>query len=148
MGLCAGGALAAQPAGKPPVPIGVDPGGVLIAIIGDGIDYTRPEIAARLARDGEGELIGWDLVDNDRRPFGQPPSNFNSIATATVRAIVTEQGYPRIAPFRVMDPTSTSVGRAIMMAAQAQSRVIVVRVSPDENTTRVAATMANPAKLI
>ena len=34
-----------------------------------GIDYTLPQIAQRLARDGEGELIGLDLVDNDNRPF-------------------------------------------------------------------------------
>lgn len=59
----------AQKAGKPRVPPGVDPGGVAIAIIGGGIDYTRPEIAARLARDGEGEIVGWDFIDNDRRPF-------------------------------------------------------------------------------
>lgn len=67
--VCAGSAIAQKPAAKPRVPPGLDPGGVAVAIIGSGIDYTRPEIAARLARDGEGEIIGWDFVDNDRRPY-------------------------------------------------------------------------------
>src|SRR4029077_8292457 len=55
---------------KPPLPPGRDPGGVAIALLGSGIDYTVPHIAQRLARDGEGELIGFDLVDNDNRPLG------------------------------------------------------------------------------
>ncbi len=67
--VCAGSAIAQKPAEKPRVPPGVDPGGVAVAIIGSGIDYTKPEIAKRLARDGEGEIIGWDFVDNDRRPY-------------------------------------------------------------------------------
>lgn len=54
---------------KPPVPPGRDPGGVAVALIGTGIDYTLPAVARRLARDGEGELIGWDLQDEDRKPF-------------------------------------------------------------------------------
>src|SRR6185369_8658920 len=54
---------------KPPLPPGRDPGGVAIALIGTGIDYTIPEVAQRLARDGEGELIGWDLEHKDRKPF-------------------------------------------------------------------------------
>jgi len=42
---------------KPPLPPGRDPGGVAIALVTTGIDYTVPEVAQRLARDGEGELI-------------------------------------------------------------------------------------------
>jgi hypothetical protein len=68
LALLASGAAMAAPA-DPPVPPGRDPGGVAVAIIGPGVDYTQPDIAARLARDGEGEIIGWDFVDNDRRPF-------------------------------------------------------------------------------
>ena len=42
----------AQLAGKPKVPPGRDPGGVAIAVIGSGVDYTLTNIARRLARDG------------------------------------------------------------------------------------------------
>ena len=52
------------------MPSGRDPGGVAIALFGTGIDYTLP-LAQRLARDGEGELIGWDLEDKDRKPVRQ-----------------------------------------------------------------------------
>lgn len=65
-------ALAARSAwagGDPKVPPGLDPGGTAIALITDGVDYTNPEVASRLARDGEGELIAIDLVDGDVRPY-------------------------------------------------------------------------------
>ena len=113
-------AFAADPAARPPVPIGVDPGGVLIAIIGDGVDYTQPDIAARLARDGEGELIGWDLIDNDRRPYGDK----GSLQTATVRVVLGEPGTARVAIFRV-DALPPAI-RAVAMAAQAKARVMML----------------------
>ena len=56
-------------ASEPKVPPGLDPGGVAIALLGDGVDYTKPELAKRLARDGEGDLIAWDFVDNAIRPY-------------------------------------------------------------------------------
>ena len=62
---------AASQASEPKVPAGLDPGGTAIAILGDGIDYTKPVIAKRLARDGEGDLIAWDFVDNDIRPYAK-----------------------------------------------------------------------------
>jgi hypothetical protein len=68
-----GRAAAQQSARKPKAPPGLDPGGVAVAIVGNGINYLRPEIAARLARDGEGDLIGFDLGDNDARPIERVP---------------------------------------------------------------------------
>lgn len=67
-------ALAAMPwapalAADPPVPSGKDPGGSAVALVTSGIDYTPPDVARVLARDGEGELIGWDFVDDDRLPY-------------------------------------------------------------------------------
>jgi hypothetical protein len=40
--------------------------------IGRGLDYTDPAFAQRLARDGEGEIIGYDMIDDDRRPHAGP----------------------------------------------------------------------------
>lgn len=57
-------------AADPKVPPAVESGNrVPIAVLTAGFDYTRPEIAARLARDGEGEIIAWDVVGEDRFPF-------------------------------------------------------------------------------
>lgn len=58
-------------AADPKVPPGQDPGGPALALIGGGIDYTSAKIAHRLARDGEGEPISWDLIDNDRTAFAR-----------------------------------------------------------------------------
>jgi hypothetical protein len=122
-------ALAAEPAKKPPVPPGVDPGGVLIALIGEGIDYTMPAIAARLARDGEGELIGWDFADNDRRPYqrtvlhnGKP---IPGVTTGVAQAILDEASAARIAAFRLKDPYAID-RRAIAIALAANARIVVL----------------------
>ena len=48
-------ATTAASAPKPKIPAGLDPGGVTVALVGNGIDYTRPTISHRLARNGEGE---------------------------------------------------------------------------------------------
>ena len=120
-------AMAAEPSKKPPVPPGVDPGGVLIALIGDGVDYTRPEIAARLARDGEGELIGWDFVDGDRRPYGS--RNFSTVMTAAASSLLQEPGTPRLAIFRFQDAPEQSLpqlARSVAIASDAKARVIVL----------------------
>ena len=52
-------------AADPPVPLGQDAGGTAVAFMTTGIDYRDPAVAKALARDGEGELIGWDFVDDD-----------------------------------------------------------------------------------
>ena len=114
---------------KPPLPPGGDPGGVAIALLGTGIDYTVREVARRLARDGEGELIGWDLADKDNRPF-RPSSN----ATAPVEwggdgtALVKAFGTPgrRVVPVKIDPADPPSLARAIAFVAQTPARVVVV----------------------
>ncbi len=91
-------------AADPEVPPGIDPGGEAIVIVGTGIDYRNEVIAARLARDGEGELIGWDFVDNDRRPFADPetlPADKN--ATELALQILRQYPQARIIPMRLAD---------------------------------------------
>ena len=122
-------AFAQSPKEKPRVPPGVDPGGVAVAIIGSGIDYTRPEIAARLARDGEGEIIGWDFVDNDRRPF------------AACRANETPPPTSWCLPFPI----------ELLAIGKPSFRIIVLRASPWSPQILVAAVQqANqtPARIV
>ncbi|MFV0297219.1 MAG: hypothetical protein ACK5JT_13990 [Hyphomicrobiaceae bacterium] len=40
-----------------------------LAIIGQGIDYRDPVLAAGLLRDGEGEAVAWDVAANDPKPY-------------------------------------------------------------------------------
>jgi hypothetical protein len=106
---------------KPPVPSGRDPGGVAVALLSTGIDYTRPEIANRLARDGEGELIGWDLIDNDRRPFPR-----DGDATEIAVALLTAGYGTRLVPVRVNPADPVSLARAVAFVSQTPARVAAV----------------------
>lgn len=121
-------ALATAAAGAsadPPVPPGRDPGGVAIAIIGPGLDYRAPRIAEHLARDGEGEIVGFDLVDNDRRPF--PASGATStIATTFADALLDLGAGLSLAPFRVSDDNQKELARAIGMVAGTRARIAVL----------------------
>jgi hypothetical protein len=122
-------ATAAAQRKKPPLPPGRDPGGVAIALLSTGIDYTVPEVARRLARDGEGELIGWDLPDKDNHPFrpsgnGPAPAEWGGDGTALVRAFGTPGR--RIVPVKI-DPTDPrSLARAVAFVAQTPARIVVV----------------------
>jgi hypothetical protein len=113
---------------KPKLPAGFDPGGVAIAILSSGIDYRAADIAQRLARDGEGDLIGWDLVDRDNRPFNgaaaETPAALGGDANALIRAI----GQPgrRVVPVRIDARDPVSLARAASFVAQTPARIVVV----------------------
>src|SRR5438093_11375417 len=121
---------------KPPVPAGRDPGGVAIALISAGIDYTLPQVAQRLARDGEGELIGWDLEDGDRKPFdlsnGSTRQESGGDGTLIASLLSGARGL-RLVPVRVDPGNPVSLARAIAFVAQTPARVAVL---PMWGTTR------------
>lgn len=112
---------------KPRVPPGLDPGGIAVAIATEtGIDYTRPEIATRLARDGEGELIGWDFATDDRLPH-EPPGNDNSqVGTPLARAVLAEAGAARLVPFRLKRGDVIALGRLVVFSARSPSRIVLL----------------------
>ena len=122
--------LAALAADKdPPVPPGRDPGGVAIAIIGPGIDYTWSEISKHLARDGEGEIIGWDFADNDRRPFEHRKNNADNPYTSAqwvVLKIIDKAPNTRIVPLRVGEPNALQLGRAATYVGQSPAKIALV----------------------
>jgi hypothetical protein len=105
---------------KPPVPPGRDPGGVAVALLSTGIDYTLPQIAGRLARDGEGELIGWDVEDKDRLPF-----SVEGKGTATAVALLSSGG-ARLVAVRVNPGDPLSLARGVAFAAHTPARVAVL----------------------
>ncbi len=121
---------------KPRVPPGRDPGGVAIALIGTGIDYTIPEVAQRLARDGEGELIGWDLEHKDRKPFdkskGSTPPERGGDGTLIASLLVAPRT-TRLVPVRLDPGDPASAARAIAFVAQTPARIAVL---PMWSTTR------------
>jgi len=118
---------AAQPR-KPRIVPGRDPGGPAVALFSLGIDYTIPEIASRLARDGEGDIVGVDLPDGDNRPYA--PAGINEKhpgwgdGTAYAK-LLAAQGV-RIVPVRVDPADPTSVARGLAFVAQSPAYVAVV----------------------
>lgn len=113
---------------KPRVPIGTDPGGMAIAIIGSGADYARPEIARRLARDGEGELVGWDFRDMDRAPYEPPVNGASGPGTAAASALVAEAASTRLV---LLAPKldAVSLGQAAYFVLRSPVRIALVTVS-------------------
>lgn len=105
---------------EPAVPAGMDPGGVAIALLGPGVDYTKPEVARLLARDGEGEPIAWDCTDDDARPFdGSGTGATDALAIAQsgtgVRLVIVKEAAGDVNAF----------GRMVLFAVQTPARVIV-----------------------
>jgi hypothetical protein len=117
-------AAPAVSAADPKVPPAVESGNrVPIAILTAGFDYTRPEIAARLARDGEGEIIAWDVMGEDRFPFD--PAGDTELMTALAAQL------PEGAPVSLLavkvdmsDPVSLAKGLAFV--ARTPARTVMV----------------------
>ena len=115
---------------KPKPPFGRDPGGVAVALIGAGVDYRRPEIAARIARDGEGELIAWDVIDDDARPLEAAPTPVRRVppfaGTAMAELFLSHAGNARLIPVRVPDGNPMAIGGALAFASQTPARIAVI----------------------
>jgi hypothetical protein len=123
--VCAGSFAASAQTRTPRLPSGSDPGGPAVALVSTGVDYTDPALAKMLARDGEGELIGWDFVDGDNRPFdeanGTSPAAHGGNATEIAKRIGL-----RIVPIRV-DPTHPAhLANALVFAARTPARIVLV----------------------
>jgi len=127
--LCLTTDVATSQDARPRVPPGRDPGGVAVALFSTGIDYTLPEIAPRLARDGEGEVIAWDFEHNDSRPFdrskGRSPVEWGGDATAVASAILKDAGV-RLIAVRIVPADPASLARAAAFLAQTPARVAAV----------------------
>jgi hypothetical protein len=115
---------------KPAVPPDRDPGGVLVALLSQGIDYRLPQVAGKLARDGEGEIVGWDIVDNDRLPFdqaeGNAPPEQGGDGTAIATRILANGAPVRLAPIRIDAEDASSIARGVRLSGQIRARIVLV----------------------
>ena len=130
-------------AADPRAPAGQDPGGTALALIGGGIDYMSARIALRLARDGEGEMIAWDFVDNDQTPYVAPSTEAEAGAGAApsadrasetvapegnrvAEAMLTAYARGRLVPVRVPEGNPQSLARAIAFAVGTPAEIIAI----------------------
>ena len=115
---------AQTPTAKPRLPPGRDPGGVLIGLMTTGLDPTRPEVARCLARDGEGEVLGWDMVDRTREPFRSASPDQPGDEGQFVN--LTCNGRVRVAPVRIDPADSITHGKALAFFSTTPARVVVM----------------------
>ncbi len=113
---------------NPPVPAGADAQGVTVAHIDSGVNYLLPQIAARLARDGEGRILGYDFWDLDGRPFdgdtGRSPFFPIRHGTLVASLLLAEAPDVRLLPFRYPRPDMVRMAD-VVAAAQAAGAAIV-----------------------
>ncbi len=94
-----------------------------VAILTIGFDYTRAEIAARLARDGEGEIIAWDVPGDDRFPFATAGD------TELVAALVSQLSPTApvsLLPIKVDPDDPASLAKALAFIARTPARTVLV----------------------
>ncbi len=115
---------------KPKLPPGLDPGGLAIVLLTTGIDYTKPAVAARLARDGEGDLIGLDTADAGNRPYAA-----DGDGTALALVLLAAPGI-RIIPVRIDPNHPPSLIAAVKFAARSPGRVVVMPQLPVDPAQR------------
>lgn len=115
---------------KPKLPPGLDPGGLAIVLLTTGIDYTKPAVASRLARDGEGDLIGLDTADLGNRPYAA-----DGEGTALALALLAAPGI-RIIPVRIDPNHPQSLIAAVKFAARSPGRVVVMPQLPVDPAQR------------
>lgn len=109
-------------AADPRPPPDRDPGGTAVAVVGRGIDYTRREVAHRLARDGEGQIIGFDFADNDAYPFAPYPQGDDDLA-----GVILEEGRTtRLVVVRTPAGRAAALAPALQLIAQTPARIALL----------------------
>ena len=115
---------------NPPVPAGPSSpqGAVRVAVIDTGVNYTLPLFQGRLARDGEGALLGYDFWDMDARPFdvdaARSPFFPLHHGTAVTSIILREAPKAVILPYRYPRPDMTRFGDLVAQADAAGAVIV------------------------
>lgn len=125
-------------ADDPRVPPGRDPGGIPVAVVGAGIDYIKSNVAPKLARDGEGEIIGYDFIDDDRRPYDLGPG------TAIAEMVTAEGQAATLIVVRANMSDSANAGRAIRYTSATPAKICLLMepVTGKEHAALVSAAAA------
>ncbi len=115
---------------EPALPRAKDPGGVAVALVDSGVDYTLPHIASRLARDRAGEILGYDFEDDDRHPFdlapGAPAGRGRHHGTRVATILLREAPKARLVPFRYKARAFDVFARIVERIAAGPARIVAM----------------------
>ena len=113
---------------NPPAPMGSDPGGVTVALIDSGVNYLLPAINDRLARNGDGGLLGYDYWDMDDRPFDADPARSPFLpqrhGTRVASVILAEAPETRLIPYRYPRPDLSRMAALVADAASHGAAIV------------------------
>lgn len=133
---------------NPPVPDGIDPGGISVGVIDSGINYTVAPFTDHLARNTSGALIGKDYWDDDDRPYdvdtGRSPFFPLHHGSSVASIIIDEAPMAKIIPVRYPRPDMAKMADAVdWLAAQ---NVGVVNLAMGSNSEQEWAAFADAAQ--
>ncbi len=114
---------------NPPVPRhGPTESGVPVALVDSGVNYLLDEIRGRLARDSNGEILGYDYWDLDPRPFDSHPARSPFFpqrhGTQTAGVILAEAPVATLVPYRYPRPDMSRMGELVEHAAARGVRIV------------------------
>lgn len=113
---------------NPPLESGDQNDGVRVAMVDSGVNYLLPQINDRLARDENGELIGYDFWDLDSLPFDANPARSPFFpqrhGTRTASLILREAPDAVLVPYRYPRPDMTRMQALITHAHRAGTKII------------------------
>ncbi|MDA7946847.1 MAG: S8 family serine peptidase [Hyphomicrobiaceae bacterium] len=112
------------------MPRGTDPGGIAVAIIDSGVNYTLHRIASRLARNANGECLGFDFHDNDNKPFdlvpGQKLGSGRHHGTRVAGIFLREAPNARLIPYRYRAHSFVTFAKIVDAIAQGPARIVIM----------------------
>ena len=113
---------------NPPIPFNNDPGGIEVALIDTGVNYTLPSINSNLGRDVEGKLLGFDYWDMDNRPFDADFSRslffpFHH-GTSVASILIREAPIARIIPYRFPRHFMHRMGQLVADLDKSNARIV------------------------
>ena len=137
-----------------PVPVSAPRSGVTVAMIDSGVNYTIAALNARLARDVNGTLIGFDYWDMDPRPFDSHPSRSAFLpqrhGTRTASVMLDDAPMALLAPMRYPRPDMARMTRLVADLATQGISIVNLSLGGDRETQWThfeQAVRANPQML-
>jgi len=104
---------------------------VRVAMVDSGVNYLLPDVAARLARAGDGEILGFDYWDMDRRPFDSNPARSPFFpqrhGTQSASLVLREAPVAELVPYRYPRPEMARMANLVDDAAA--NGIVVVNMS-------------------
>ena len=127
---------------------------VRVGHVDSGVNYLLPDIAARLARDEDGALVGFDFWDLDDRPFDANPARSafhpQRHGTRTASLILGEAPVASLVPYRYPRHHMSRMPDLVEHAAAAGVRIVNLSMGsrrPSDWTDFETAARAHPEML-